>query len=189
VNYDPDNPDQTFENSPNYITKYDVGIVSLTEQFSPLVGIDVTFQNSLSARIEYKKLRNLTLSYVNNQLTEVVGNEILFGFGFRLKSLKLTIGSVSGGGKKSSFSSDMNFKLDVGIRDNKTTLRRIDQENNQISAGSRQFNLNFSSDYMLSKSLQLKFYLNWTSSNPYISSQFPNSTVQGGFSLRFNLAQ
>ncbi|HEY9115637.1 MAG TPA: cell surface protein SprA [Bacteroidales bacterium] len=189
VNYDPDNPGQTYENSPNYITQYDVGVVALTEAFSPLIGFDVTFQNSLSARIEYKKLRNLTMSYVNNQLTEVIGNEILFGFGYRLKNLKLSIGSMSGGGKKTNFSSDMNFKLDIGIRDNKTTLRRIDQENNQISAGSRQFNLNFSSDYMLSKSLQLKFYLNWTSSNPYVSSQFPNSTVQGGFSLRFNLAQ
>lgn len=179
----------TYENSPNYITQYDVGVVSLTEAFSPLIGIDVTFQNSLSARIDYKKLRNLTMSYVNNQLTEVVGNEILVGFGYRLKNLKLSFGSVSGGGKKSSLSSDMNFKLDVGIRDNKTTLRRIDQENNQISAGSKQFNLNFSSDYMLSKSLQLKFYLNWISNNPYVSSQFPNSTIQGGFSLRFNLAQ
>jgi len=127
---------------------------------------------------------------VNNQMTEVVADDIILGFGFRLKNLKFSIGSLSGKKSKStSYSSDLNFKLDFGIRDSKTTLRRIDEDNNQISAGSRQYNLNFSADYMLSQSLQIRLYLNWTSNNPYVSSQFPNSTTNGGITLRFNLAQ
>jgi cell surface protein SprA len=81
------------------------------------------------------------------------------------------------------------MKLDFGIRDNITTLRRIDENNSQVSAGSMQYTLNFSADYMLSQSLQIRAYYNWTSNNPYVSSQFPNSTTSAGFSLRFNLAQ
>ena len=189
VNFNPENADQTFQNSDNYITKYDVGIVSVMEQYSPLIGVDVTMHNSLSAKFEYKKSRKLDLSFVNNQLTEVVGGEVVVGLGYRIKNLKFSIGSMSGGGKKGNFKSDLNIKLDFGIRDNKTTLRRIDEVNNQISAGNKQFTLNFASDYMLSQSIQLKFYFNWTSSNPYVSSQMPNSTTTGGFSLRFNLAQ
>jgi len=189
VNFDPENANQTFQNSDNYITRYDVGIVSVMEQYSPLIGVDVTMHNSLSAKFEYKKSRKLDLSFVNNQLTEVVGGEVVVGLGYRIKNLKFTIGSMSGGGKKSNFSSDLNLKLDFGIRDNKTTLRRIDEVNNQISAGNKQFTLNFAGDYMLSQSIQLKLYFNWTSSNPYVSSQMPNSTTSGGFSLRFNLAQ
>jgi len=189
VNFDPENANQTFPNSNNYITRYDVGIVSVMEQYSPLIGIDVTMHNSLSAKIEYKKSRKLDLSFVNNQLTEVVGSEVVVGLGYRLKNLKFSIGSMTGGGKNKSYKSDLNLKIDFGIRDNKTTLRRIDEVNNQISAGTKQFTLNFAGDYMLSRSIQLKLYYNWISSNPYVSSQMPNSTTSGGFSLRFNLAQ
>lgn len=188
VSFDPEDPGEFFANSPNYLTEYNVGIVSLMEQFSPLIGIDVTMHNSLSARFEYKKSRNLTMSYINNQLTEIIGSEIVVGLGYRVKNLKFSMSSINGGGKK-NFNSDLNLKLDFGVRDNVTILRRIDEANNQISAGSKQYTLNFSADYMLSASLQLRLYYNWTSNNPYVSSQFPNSTTNGGFSLRFNLAQ
>ncbi len=189
VNFDPENANQTFPNSNNYITRYDVGIVSVMEQYSPLIGVDVTMHNSLSAKVEFKKSRKLDLSFVNNQLTEVVGSEVVVGMGYRIKGLKFSIGSMSGTSRNKSFKSDLNLKLDFGIRDNKTTLRRIDEVNNQVSAGTKQYTLNFAGDYMLSQSIQLKLYYNWTSSNPYVSSQMPNSTTSGGFSLRFNLAQ
>ncbi len=189
VNFNPEDPSQTFPSSNNYITQYDIGIVSIMEQYSPLIGVDVTMHNSLSAKAEYKKSRKLDLSFVNNQLTEVAGSEVVVGLGYRIKNLKLNIGSMSGGGKNKNYKSDLNLKIDFGIRDNKTTLRRIDEVNNQISAGSKQYTLNFAGDYMLSQSIQLKLYYNWTSSNPYVSNQMPNSTTSGGFSLRFNLAQ
>jgi cell surface protein SprA len=189
VNFDPTNPGRRFENSSNYVTEYDIGIVSISEQFSPLIGVDVTMHNSLSAKVEFKKSRKLDLSFVNNQLTEMTGNEVVVGLGYRVKNLKFSIGSLSGSAPAKSYRSDLNLKMDFGIRDNKTTLRRIDEENNQISAGARQYTLNFSGDYMLSQSVQLRLYYNWTSSNPYVSSQMPNSTTSGGFSLRFNLAQ
>ncbi len=189
VNYKPDVPDQFFENSMNYVTRYNVGVVSLIEQFNPLIGVDLTMKNSLSTRIEYKKSRNLALSFVNNQLTQVNSAELVFGFGYRIKGLKFSIGAMDGSGKSSSYKSDLNIKLDFGIRDTKTVLRRTDDNNNQISAGSKQYNLNFTADYMLSKSLQIRAYYNWTSNSPYISTQFPNATTSAGISLRFNLAQ
>jgi cell surface protein SprA len=189
VNFDPENPYQFYEATNNLIQQYDVGIVSLIEAFNPLVGLDVTFHNSLTMRAEYKKSRNLAMSFVNNQMTELIGSEVVLGLGYRVKNLKFTIGAMDGSGKSSSYRSDLNLKLDFGIRDNKTTLRRIDEDNSQVSAGSVQYTLNFAADYMLSQSLQIRFYYNWTSNNPYVSSQFPNSTTNGGFSLRFNLAQ
>ena len=128
----------------------------------------------------------MTMSFVNNQLTEVNSNEISVGVGYRFKNIKFTIIT---GGKKNKFNSDLNIKADFGLRDNITFLRRIDDNNNQISTGSKQFTFNFSADYMLSKSLQLRFYYNWNSNNPYVSAQYPTASTSGGFSLRFNLAQ
>jgi cell surface protein SprA len=188
VTFDKDNPVELLPNSPNYLTAYNVGIVSIMEQFSPLIGLDVTMHNSLSARIEYKRSRALTMSFSNNQITEILGSEIVVGMGYRIKGIKFSMKSINGGGK-TNFNSDLNLKLDFGFRDNVTILRRIDELNNQISAGSKQYTLNFSADYMLSQSLQLRAYYNWTSNSPYVSSQFPNATTTAGFSLRFNLAQ
>jgi cell surface protein SprA len=188
VNFDPDSI-QLYETTNNLIQQYDVGVVSLIESFNPLIGLDMTLQNSLSIRAEYKKTRNLAVSFVNNQMTEVAGSEVVVGLGFRVKNLKFSVGSFDGKGKNKSYRSDMNLKLDFGIRDNITTLRRIDENNSQVSAGSRQYTLNLSADYMLSQSLQIRAYYNWTSSNPYVSSQFPTSTTSAGFSVRFNLAQ
>jgi len=188
VNYDPDSI-VLYETTNNLVQQYDVGIVSLIEAFNPLIGLDMTMHNSLTFRFEYKKSRNLAVSFVNNQMTEILGNEIVIGVGYRIKNLKFTIGSLDGKKKNTSYRSDLNMKLDFGIRDNITTLRRIDENNSQVSAGSKQYTLNFSADYMLSQSLQIRFYYNWVSKNPYVSSQFPNSTTAGGFSLRFNLAQ
>jgi cell surface protein SprA len=188
VNYDEANQGETFQGTNNFVTKYDVGVVSVIENYSPLIGLDMTMNNSLNIRAEYKKSRNLSLSFVNNQITEIIGNELVLGLGYRLKGLKFQVASFSG--KKSrKTGSDLNLKLDFGIRDNKTTLRRVDEINNQVSAGSMQYTLNFSADYMLSQSLQIRAYYNWTSNNPYVSAQFPNSTTNAGISLRFNLAQ
>ncbi len=184
--YDPNMPDNMYENSMNFVNRYDVGIVSMMETFSPLIGVDVTMQNSFNARFDYKKSRTMTMSFVNNQLTEVNSNEISVGVGYRFKNIKFTIIT---GGKKNKFNSDLNIKADFGLRDNITFLRRIDDNNNQISTGSKQFTFNFSADYMLSKSLQLRFYYNWNSNNPYVSAQYPTASTSGGFSLRFNLAQ
>ncbi len=188
VNYDPDSI-LLYEATNNLVQQYDVGIVSLIEVWSPLFGLDLTMNNGLSFRFEYKKARNIAVSFVNNQLTEVKSNDVIIGAGYRIKNLKFSIGSLDGKPKNASYRSDLNIKVDFGIRDNITTLRRIDENNSQISAGSKQFTLNIAADYMLSRSLQLRFYYNWTSNNPYVSSQFPNSTTAGGFSLRFNLAQ
>ena len=188
VNYTADSI-QLYQATNNLVQEYDVGIVSLIESWAPLIGIDVMMNNSLSAKFEFKKQRNLSVSFVNNQLTEIMSNDIIIGMGYRIKNLKFSVGSLDGSPRNTSYRSDLNIKVDFGIRDNITTLRRIDENNSQVSAGSKQFTLNIAADYMLSRSLQLRFYYNWTSNNPYVSSQFANATTAGGFSLRFNLAQ
>ncbi len=188
VLFDAANPDKVYKNTYNFINQYDLGIVSFFEQFSPLIGIDFTLKNSFGGRVEYKKSRNIVLSFVNNQITEIDANELVVGLSYRLRGLKFSIANFTGK-KGKRYNTDLNLKMDFGMRDNKTILRRIDEANNQISAGSRQFTLNFAADYMLSSSLQFRAYFNWNRNNPYISTQFLNATSNGGFTLRFLLGQ
>ncbi|MFU8842866.1 MAG: cell surface protein SprA [Bacteroidales bacterium] len=167
---------------------YEFGMVSITEQFSPLINFDMTLQNSLLAKLEMKKSRNLTLSFANNQLTEVTSDEFIVGSGFRFKDVPLTLANLGGAGAR-TFRSDLNIKADVSIRNNKTVLRGIDTDLNQISAGQKIVSLNTSIDYMFSRTVTFRLFFDKIINNPYLPSQYRNSTTKGGFSLRFSLAQ
>ena len=74
------------------------------------------------------------LSFANNLLTEIQGNEIVIGAGYRIKDLRI---GTNFGGKKQILKSDLNFKLDLSRRDNKTIIRYLDIANNQTNAISK----------------------------------------------------
>ncbi|MCX6235502.1 MAG: cell surface protein SprA [Bacteroidetes bacterium] len=184
----PDNP-SAFDKSGNYIAQYRIDLISITEQFAPLINIDMTWYNSLLTRVEFNRSRNLSLSFVNNQLTEVSSNEFIIGVGYRFKDVQFNVTSIGGGGKKTRIKSDLNIKLDFSVKNNKTILRRIDEVYNLISSGQRVFSINASADYMINQKLNVRFFFDQTVNNPYTSNQFKNSTTRGGISLRFTLAQ
>lgn len=170
----------------NFIPENRIDAVSISEQFSPLFRLDATWNNSLMTRMEIKKSRALQLSFVNNQVTEVSGNELVVGLGYRFKDVKL---NISSGGRKQQLKSDLNVKIDLSVRDNKTVLRRLDEEINQVSTGNRMVSINSSADYVINQRFNVRLFFDKTITNPFISSQFPNSTTNAGVSLRFTLAQ
>ena len=175
--------------STDYIPKYDFSMITITEQFTPLFGIDMTWHNSLSSKIEYKRTRNLTLSFANNQVTEVKSNELIVGLGYRIKSVAFSIKALGGGGRSTRMESDVDIRVDFSIRNNKTILRRIDEDINQVSAGQKVFSINTSIDYMLNQNLSLRLFFDKIINDPFVSNQYRNSTTNGGISLRFSLSQ
>ncbi len=173
-------------NTGNFISDKQIDQVTITEQFSPLLKIELAWVNSLLTNIEFKKSRNLSLSFVNNQLTELTSNEFIIGLGYRFKDIEIRINT---GGSSKPMKSDINVKCDFSIRSNKTILRRVDQEVNQISTGQQVISLNFSADYQMNERFTLRLFFDKVINNPYISSTFPNSTTNAGISVRFSLAQ
>jgi cell surface protein SprA len=173
----------------NFIPSAQISVVSITEQFNPLIKADFGFVNSLLASAEYKQSRNLAMSFVNNQLTDISTSEFVIGLGYRLKGIHFNLSGVLGGGKKVRTNSDLNMKLDFSIRNNKTVLRRVDQDINQISVGQKVMTLNFSADYNLSARFNVRFYFDKVINSPYVSNQYRTSNTKGGIALRFSLAQ
>ncbi|NOR86443.1 MAG: cell surface protein SprA, partial [Bacteroidales bacterium] len=90
----------------DFINQYDMSLLSISEQFSPLIKLDMTWNNSLLTNLEFKKSRNLSLSFVNNQLTEVASNEYVFGVGYRIKNVKFSIKTLGSKGTKKQMNSD-----------------------------------------------------------------------------------
>ncbi|MBO4906565.1 MAG: cell surface protein SprA [Bacteroidaceae bacterium] len=79
---------------------YDISTVSINEAFSPLAGINVTLQNNMTLKLEYRKTRVLTLSMTSAQINEATSADIVFGWGYKINDFKFS--SLFSGGKSSS---------------------------------------------------------------------------------------
>jgi len=169
----------------NFIPKHTINQILINEQLSPLVKIDINLKNSLQLNFEFKKERSLSLSFTNTQLTEINRFGFVFGGGYRFKDVAISI--RTGGQNVKQFKSDILVKADLSITTNKTVLRKIDQNVNIISAGTKVTTLNLSGEYSLTEKIILKAFFDITVNSPYISSSYPNSTTEGGFSLRIIL--
>lgn len=170
----------------NFLPPNEISAVSINEQFSPLINFEMNWVNSLTSRIEYRKSRSLALSFANNQLTDVMNNELIIGAGYRFDEVQFII--RTGGGEK-HFKSDLNVRLDLSVRDSKTVLRKLVEEQDQITAGQQRIALQLSADYVLSDRFNLRLFFDKDISNPYVYRTFPTSNTNFGFSVRFTLAQ
>ncbi len=94
MDFDRENPTE-LDQAGNFKSPTFLNNVNLTEQFSPLVRLDFEMQNSVKILAEVRKDRALSLSFANNLLTEIKGDELILGLGYRIKDLK--IGTNFGG--------------------------------------------------------------------------------------------
>ncbi len=182
LDYNPDNTAE-LDQAGNFKVKTILTNVNLTEQFSPLIKIDFEMNNSVKILAEMRKDRALSLSFANNLLTEIKGNEYIIGLGYRIKDLRI---ATNFGGKKSILRSDLNFKVDLSRRDNITVIRYLDIDNNQTTAGQTIYGAQLTMDYALSKNLTALFYYDHIFSKYAISTAFPQTTIRSGFTLRYN---
>ncbi len=178
-----DQPSEVLNQSGNYKNETLFSNINLTEMFSPLARIDFEMQNSVKILLEIQKDRLLSLSFDNNLLTEVQGMEYVLGLGYRIKDLRIN-SNLAGPSKR--IVSDLNMKADISMRDNKTIIRYLDLENNQVTSGQTIWALKYSADYAFSKNLTGIFYFDYSFSKYAISTAFPQTTIRSGFTIRYN---
>jgi cell surface protein SprA len=167
--------------SNNYVPYFSVPNMTITENFGPFLGVDMTFKNSLNLRLEYKKARTLSMSLIDYQLSETNSKEIMVGGGIRLKQVLIPI-KYFGINKRRS---DINIKTDVGLRDDYTTINRLDQRESRATRGQKVITLSPSIDYLYSQTLTLRLFFDRRQSIPYVSNSFPMTTTRGGLMIRF----
>ena len=179
--------------SKNYIPYFLVPNVSIQEQFSPLVGIDMMFVNQVQAKFEYSKTRQLSMSLNDYQLSEVRSTEFVIGAGYRKKGLKLLGGiklpSFLSKNKSGSLDNEINFRFDFRVRDNVTANSRLDQDNNFATGGSKEISFSPTIDYFINQRINIKLYYDRRKVKPYISSSAPTTNTRAGIQLRISLTQ
>ncbi|PIY11589.1 MAG: cell surface protein SprA [Flavobacteriaceae bacterium CG_4_10_14_3_um_filter_33_47] len=176
-------PNNVLDQSGNYKNETLYSNINLTEMFSPLIRVDFEMKNAIKILAEIKKDRLLSLSFDNNLMTEIQGKEYILGLGYRIKDVRIKSNLA---GPRKRVVSDLNMKADISVRDNKTIIRYLDLENNQITSGQTIWGLKYSADYTFSKNLTGIFYFDYAFSEYAISTAFPQTTIRAGLTLRYN---
>ena len=188
---------------------YNISQVSINEAFSPLLGVDVTLQNNLTARLEYRQTRVLSLSMTSVQLNEASSKDWVIGIGYRINDFNLfnngTRRVAKGKKKKTSDSSqqdnsssrqnnglnrDLNLRLDMSYRQQASLTRDIASLTSAASSGNTAFKFSFLSDYTLSRLVTASLYYDLQINTPLLSSgSYPTTTHDFGVSLRLSLTR
>ncbi len=165
----------------NFMVEQNINTVSINENFSPLLDLNMDWKNSLTTRIEYKRSRTVAMNMANTQVNEVNSGEFIVGAGYRFNEVPLII-------NQKEFSSDLNIRLDFSMRNNRTVIRKLeDISGSEITAGQRIFSLKATADYMLSDKFTIRAFYDQRLTTPYISNSYPNANYNVGFSLTFTL--
>ena len=167
----------------DFLPKNIINNVVLADQFNPLLRIDCEMVNSFSFLAEVRTDRTLTLSFDNNLLTEINGKEYTLGLGYRIKDVQWV---THIGGERRRLKGDLNVKGDVSLRDNSTIVRNLDIDNNQITSGQKLLSVKFTADYALTKNINALFFYDHAFSQAAVSTAFPQTNINTGFTLRYN---
>jgi cell surface protein SprA len=176
--------------SGNFIPYFLVPNITITEQFAPLVGIDFSTKSQLSGRFEIRKSRNLSLSLVDYQLSEVRSTETTVGIRYRKRGFPLPF-NVRIGKKEPAkkLDNDITFNLDFSIRDDINSNSRLDQSSAFATGGQKVITIRPTIDYVLSNRINIQLYFDQRRVNPYVSSAAPMVNTRAGMQVRISLAQ
>jgi cell surface protein SprA len=166
---------------------YDISSVTLSESFSPLIGLNMTMKNSLSAKLEYRKQRNISLNVNSVQITEGHTDEFVIGAGYTIKDLNFIAKSKDGGQKK--VSNDLKLNVDISYKDIKTLLRKVEEGITQASSGNKVLGIKISADYVLSQKINLQLFYDHQGTTPLISSSYPIKADNVGINIKLMLTQ
>lgn len=196
--------------NPSPSSMFNISQVSINESFSPLLGMDVTFNNNMTVKAEYRQTRVLNLSMTSVQLNEALSKDWVIGMGYCINNFDVfgwgakASRSKSKGGNKNAANKnasttktvqngtnhDLNLHLDFSFRKQAAIVRDIASMVSSASSGNNALKLSFSADYTFSKLLTMSFYYDRQTNTPLLSSSsYPTTTQDFGLSIKFSLTR
>ena len=195
---------------------YNVSTVSINEQFSPFIGVNLDFNSGLTAGVSYNKIRTLNLSMTSVALTENFSNDIVFKLGYKIKDLNLfgaksiqsnegrkskksrnsrnkkeeTSSSSSSRTRITTVSHDLNISADFSYRMQSALNRNIQTAVTTATSGATAYKLSLQANYTFSRLLTLTGFFDWNRNVPLVSqSAYPTTSLDFGVSMRFSLTR
>lgn len=199
------------DNSKNYYTRFDIPQMTMNEEFSPLIGIDLRTKSDFNLNLEYRKSRILGMDFYAKELVENKSEEFIVGAGMTLENVDIPFLTGSNKGKKRGSSrkskgkkgkgkkgpkvknnkgNNLTFNLDFGYRDDVVYNHTLDISNSAVATrGATTYRFNPSVEYDVNKNLTLRLFFDYNRSVPKTTLSFPITNAEGGIVVRFNLRE
>jgi cell surface protein SprA len=192
---------------------FNVSTVSLNESFSPLLGVDMTFKNNMTCKLEYRSTRVVSLSMTSVQINEAMSRDWVIGMGYKLSNVNIfgsgnhrkiksnskttnntnnknTGNAAATNRRDDGINNDLNIRFDLSYRNQASILRDIATTTSNASSGNHALKISLAADYTLSRLLTLSAYYDRQSNTPLVtSSSYPTVTQDFGISLKFSLTR
>ena len=175
----------------------------------PLLGLNVRTKNDISLRVDMNRVRNLNLSFTDNQLNETRRVDYNIGFGYTLQNVFIPFlyskskrrqrsrksqrnernqDAQNPGRQKKVNGNEMEIRFDFSFSDNESLIHRFDTEiDPQASRGTKQVRISPAVDYDVNDNLTLTFFLDYNRTEPKTSRSFPITNINSGVTVRFSL--
>ncbi|HBS19427.1 MAG TPA: cell surface protein SprA, partial [Flavobacteriales bacterium] len=178
----------------DYISERQFSTVTISEQLSPLVGVDMSIKtandNEPQIRVEITRDRNINLGLSNYQITETKTKGVVIGVGYKFDDVPnpflKTYGKLP---IKMLKKTDFLVRCDINIRENSTVIRKMVEQQNQVTAGQRLVSIKLSGDLEVSNKMTLRAFYDQQINKPKVSTSFATTNISSGIALRFNLTQ
>ena len=190
---------------------FDISTVSINEAFSPLIGVDMTFHNGMTAKVEYRKTRVINLSMTSQQVNETSSNDFVIGMGYKIADVNLFApkrkvrkvksrttqrdeeGNTKSSGSKTNangFAQSLNLRCDFSLRNQAAINRDILTMRSEATSGNHALQISLSADYAFSKFITLTAYYDRHYNEPLLtSSSYPTTTQDFGVTIKFKLTR
>lgn len=155
--------------------------ISITEEFSPLIGINIRTNSDISIKMDYRKRRDVGLNLSNAQVTEQRNDDITLDVGFTKKDIKVPF-------SKKVLKNDVTFRLAFTLRNSRTVQHKL-EEGSIATNGNMNLQFKPTIDYDINDRTKLQCYFERSINDPVISNSPKRATTAFGFRLTFNLAQ
>ena len=168
----------------DFVPKNQIADVTITEGFYPFIGVNIATKNNWTVGFDYKRQRTVKLFAAQFNVTEMRTNDFQLTGGYRVQGLVLPFRHH---GRRVYLPNDFRFDLTLTVSDNRTVVRKINEDVNKYTAGMRNFQFRPSVTYQINKKINASVRYNRTVLNPKIANQYYTALTDFGLELRYLL--
>ena len=179
-------PTAVFTNDQNqFIPVFVMSTISLSEKFSPLIGIRARTVSRIDLALNYNQDRNVALNLSNSQVAELFNRDITATLGFTKNNVRIPFRI---NGKFQRLKNDLQVRCSFTFRETLNIQRRLNDKAVPI-AGNLNFQLRPQVNYTVSKLWSIQLYFDRSFNEPKVLNSFRRATTSGGIQVRFNVAE
>ncbi len=213
LEFDAQNPTQVSPVNDNYFSRIQIPNIVISDQFSPLIGINLKTKNDMTFEAEWRKSRQLGLAL--EELREQRSSEFRVGFGYTIKNFRSgkknkrkrrrgqkdeakedKKDSLAGGGRNrrggvnNNRGKTLTMNFDFSITDSEELIYEVAQGGTpEPNSGQRTIQIAPSVDYDVNENLTMRFFFdyNFSESKARTGNSNMRLNIRGGVTAQLKI--